>query len=236
MKDCPTGCCSCSSFHRSVFSSLNADHLPLLDGNVTHKSYKKGQVIFYQGNEPHGLYCIHTGKVKLYRQGMTDRNTIVRISGPGDLVGYRALLTGDEYTASAEVIEDTELCFIEKRVIDRLMAENPNLTFMLLRKLGRDLRASEDRFQRQTESQLRERIAELLILLKDQYGTTQEGSKQVINIKLSRREIADMLGTTIESVIRQISTLKKEGILEDINHSICIHNEQKLEHIARLDV
>lgn len=236
MTRCPPTCSSCESFSKSVFASLKPSSREFLESSLSHKIYKRGQAVFFQGNEPQGVYCIHQGKVKLYRQGISDRNTIVRIAGPGDLLGYRALFSGEEYTASAEAIEDASICFFEKRVLESLIRSDPNLAFTLLRKIGKDLRASEDRFQKQTEAQLRERVAGLIVMLKDQHGVTSHNGQNVLNIQLSRREIADMLGTTIESVIRQISQLKKEGLLEDLDHKICIRNEPALQNIAGLDI
>ena len=102
----------------------------------------------------------------------------------------------------------------------------------MLRKLAKDLRTAEDRFEHLVESPLRVRLAELLIAFLDHYGTTFEDGQPILNIRLSRKEIAKLLGATTESVIRQISSFKKENLVWSKNNAIAILNPDKLRQMV----
>ncbi len=227
-------CTNCTSFKKSLFSCLSDKNISFLESSLIHRSYKKGQTIFYKGDQPKGLYCVHSGRIKLIRFGLNDHSVIVRFVVSGDLLGYRSLFSKEPYSASAKVVEDAAVCFIPKTYIDMLINRDENLPQALLSKMSRDLRDSEDRLLSFVDASLRERLAEFLIALKEQYGVIIRDGKEFINFKLSRREMACFLGTTTESVIRQISQFKKEDLIKEELEGISI-NEDQLHSIAYLN-
>ncbi|MBL7684426.1 MAG: cyclic nucleotide-binding domain-containing protein, partial [Deltaproteobacteria bacterium] len=121
-------CHQCAVRFGGVLCALKEEPLLELDHHKTVNRYKKGQIIFYEGNEPFGLYCINAGRVKLYKSGEEGRNQIVRIAGPGDLLGYRSLFAEEPYQATAEVMEEAEICCIDRNVFFPILAKNPELS------------------------------------------------------------------------------------------------------------
>ncbi len=187
---------------------------------------KKDQVLFHEGSVPLGLYCIDYGKIKLNMIGSDGREHIVRLLKDGEVIGYRALLSGDHYKATATAIEDTEVCLIPKVVIDKMILKSDRFLKELIRKLSTDLTNAEQSITSIAHKSLRQRVAESIIHLKDIYGF--ENDNQTIAVVLSREELASVVGTATESIIRQLSDLKKDGMIELDGKRIKILNENKL--------
>jgi len=138
-------CSSCKARINSVFGELSEDELEYWHSTKGYNFYRKGQVIFYEGNHPTGLYCIHDGKVKLYKIGHEGKEQIIRLAKAGDILGYRALISGDEYIASASTLEDSRVCFIPKDTIFDLFKKNMDFSLYLVKLLSQDLEHVENR-------------------------------------------------------------------------------------------
>lgn len=206
-------CETCESRGKGVFCDLPADMLGQLSGKKTSNLYKAHQVIFYEGNQPFGLYCIKSGKVKVYKTDTEGHQQIVRLVGAGDLLGYRCLISNEIYSATAETLSDTEICFIDKQTFMDLIEQHPKTALNLLRSMAQDLRSAEDQHINLVHKNTSERLAELFLLFHKRYGK-KEGKKIVLDIQLTREEIAEMIGTTQESVIRLMSKFKQDGLIE----------------------
>ncbi|MBI4374534.1 MAG: Crp/Fnr family transcriptional regulator, partial [Deltaproteobacteria bacterium] len=201
-------CETCSPRLMGVFCSLENNSLGEFSRHKTTNEYKKGQIIFYEGNQSYGLYCIYSGKAKLYKTGVDGKQQIVRISGPGDLLGYRAFFSDEPYHATGEVLEDAAICCIDKNAFLSVLGKNTNLALNLIKKMAKDLRVAEDLATSIAQKSVRERMAELILMLKKSYGKqTKKGF--LIDIHLSREELAEMIGVTQETAIRLLSEFKK---------------------------
>src|SRR5690606_7989694 len=119
-------CMSCAQRHSSVFCSAHPNHLEEINLSRICSGYKKGQVIFNEGAHPFGLYCINTGKIKVSHRGQDGREVIIRLAKPGDLIGYKALLSGNRYHASAVALEDCSVCFIPRDLIFDILKKDAN--------------------------------------------------------------------------------------------------------------
>lgn len=227
-------CPECQSRLQGVFCNLSDPCLEEFNSSKTSNIYTKGQVIFYEGNNPFGIYCIFSGRVKLYKMGSNGRPQIVRLAGPGDILGYRSLFAEEPYHATAEAIEDTEICCIDKNAFMKVVSNTPELGFNLLRKLSRELRSAEDMATSIANKSARERMAELLLMLNETYGRPK-GKSITIDLKLSREEMAEMIGTTQETAIRLLSEFKKDRLISVQERDITILNHQALLKTANLD-
>jgi CRP-like cAMP-binding protein len=107
-------CEDCAS-KGGMFSCLSKEDITRLGEDKGNNFYKKGQVIFYEGNYPRGLYCIYKGKVKVSKLGDEGKEQIVRISGNTDTLGYRSLLCNEAYRATATALEDSYVCYLSKK-------------------------------------------------------------------------------------------------------------------------
>lgn len=228
-------CQSCSSRLLGVMCNLEAKALKECSDHKTTNTYKKSQIIFYEGNQPYGLYCIFSGRVKLYKSGVDGKQQIVRIAGPGDLLGYRALFSEEPYTATAETLEDATICCVDKNTFFPLIGRNPDLALNLIKKLARELREAENLATSIAQHSVRERMAELLLMLKETYG--KPGKKGIlIDLRLSREEMAEMIGITQETAIRLLSEFKTDGMIDVKDRDITILDAKALLKTARIEI
>ena len=233
-KNIHSSCEHCVSRSEGIFCDL---HLPEMDEISQFKinnTYKKGQTLFVQGNHPFGIYCISNGNIKLTKTGIDGKETIVRIAQGGDILGHRSLFTDDNYSATATAMEDTEVCFIDKKFILKIIEKNPSVALNIINKLSRDMGSAEKKLSSLHQKNVRERLAELLLSLKATHGTLEEG-KWKIELKLTREEMATMIGTANETLIRFMTEFKEAGIIEQVGKTIFITNEEELLNWANLN-
>ena len=228
-------CKNCSSRVLGVLCNLDDKGVTECNEHKTTNAYKKGKVVFYEGNQAYGLYCVFSGRIKLYKTGVDGKQQIVRIAGPGDLLGYRSLFAQEPYHATAEALEEATICCIDKNAFFPVLAKNPTLAINIIKKLSKELRAAEDLATSIAQRSVRERMAELLLMLKETYG--KPGKKGVrINLELSREEMAEMIGITQETAIRLLSEFKQDGLIDVQDRSITILKPDVLLETARLEI
>lgn len=232
-KSTPPGCDSCEGRSQSIFCCLTEDELKKLSVNKNHNLYKKGQVIFFEGNHPNGLFCIYSGKVKVHKMGDDGKEQIVRLAKKGDILGYRALLSNEPYFASATAIEDTTVCYLSKSSYLNILLNNPQLSLETIKLLSSDLKYAEEMIISMAQKPVRERIAETLLMLKEYYGIDE--SSNTINAVLTREDIGNLAGTTTETSIRVLSDLNKENVIDLMGKKIKILDQKKLVKIAHLN-
>jgi len=226
-------CETCDSRGKGIFCHLEHDELTDVSNHKVSNTYKKGHVIFYQGNPPFGLYCINSGKIKISIVGDDGKETIVRIATAGDVLGHRSLFSNETYSATATALEDTAMCFIDKKFIFKSMQENPSIALNIIQKLSAEMGAAEHKCATMVQKNVRERLAELFLMLTKSYGVQEQGRTR-LDIKLTREEIASMIGTASETVIRFITEFKEEGMIEQDGKTIYVLNEPKLVEFANL--
>jgi CRP-like cAMP-binding protein len=189
-------------------------------------------VIFYEGNQPQGLYCISSGKVKIHKLGDDGKEQIVRLAKDGSIIGYRSLLSNENYFATATAIEDTVVCFFPKAVYLNLLLNNSSFSMKTIQMLSSDLKIAEQMITNMAQKHVRERMAETLLLLKEFFGT--EDDKATINTILTREDIGSIAGTTTETSIRVLSDFNKNKIIKLNGKKIKIINPKELTRIANL--
>lgn len=227
-------CMTCESRGQGVFCDLSQEHLEELNRAKIPENYKIHQSIFQEGAYPGGLYCIVKGKVKIFKTDSHGNKQIVRLAGPGDILGYRCLLSQEPYTANAEALEEVTICFISKKLFLHLLESSPKTAFNVMALLSKNLGQAEQQLFNTNHKNIRERMAELLLVFKRRYGEeTKEGIH--LNIQLSRNEIAEMIGTTQESAIRLMSDFKQNKLIAVEGRKITLLDVPGLIQIANLD-
>lgn len=224
-------CDECRSRLGNVFCSLSAAQVTEMDSEKNCSIYKKGQIIFNEGNKPAGVYCINKGKIKIYQTGEEGKEQILRLAKEGDVLGYRALISGEIYSGTAAVMEDATVCFIPKRTFFEFLHANSDLSTKMMQLLSHDLREAEARLTGLAQKPVRERMAEALMMLNEFYGTDNEGA---INASISREDIANIVGTATETTIRILSDFKTEKLIELAGKKIKINNHQGLIKTAHI--
>jgi len=229
---CSYDCRECPNCKISVFSDLSDDQFDFLNYEKSIVQLHKGQVLFLQDTKPHGLYCIKKGKVKIFRRGSEGKEQIVRLAADADVVGYRALLSEESYQCGAAALEETTLCYVPRQALKQIMENNVNIYKKMISLLSNDLKNAESKISELAQKPVRERVAETLMVLKNKYGLEADGA--TLNVVLSREELANLVGTATESLIRILSDFKKEGIIELDHKKIRIVDFEHLYTTAHL--
>lgn len=225
-------CSRCNPRNESLFATLTPPELTVVSSSKSCRHYSRGEIVFSAGDQPSGLYCVHDGVIKVYTLSSDGREQILKLANPGETLGYRALVSRQPFDVYAETIADARVCFIPGPVIFSSLASSENLTHRLIQLLSTELGEAEQQIVRLAQKPVRERLAELILLLENTYGTTEDGGG--IDIRLTRSELASMIGTVPESAIRALSKLKSEGIINLSGSSIQILKYKELVHAANL--
>lgn len=194
-------------------------------------SFQKNDIIFDDGEIPKGVYFLEKGAAKLSKSGAFGKDQILRFIKEGDIIGYRALLCGENFQAKAEAMTDIECTFMPADVFMDLLEVDSQLSFVMLQKIAFELGESSNTITFLAQKTVRERLAEILILLEQKLGTDPEG---FIKISLTREEIANIIGTATESAIRLISEFKQDSLIEVDGRNIKILNHDKLMKLGHV--
>jgi len=222
----------CLDGPHSIFRSLSQKDKETIVQCHTYAQYRKGELLLREGEKPHGLICLTSGKVKIFKEGVGGREQILSMIRPQGFIGYRAIFADSKYCASAVAIEDSTICIIEKDCIMRLIKRNPELALKFIRIFADELGFSNNRTVSLTQKHIRGRLAESLLVLKDTYGYETDG--KTIGLCLSREDIANLSNMTTSNAIRTLSNLASEDIIAIEGRKIMILDCNKLERISEL--
>lgn len=192
--------------------------------------YRSGDSIFKEGNTMLGIHFIMTGAVKVVTSGLNGREQVVRLASDGDLLGHR-VLGNDKYYFNAIALKDTQICFLETSVFKEACMSSPEFSYRLLMFYALELRRTELRVKYHAQMNIREKVAQAFVYVNEIFNTDPETKK--LNIDLSRKEIADIAGTTSEQVTRQLSDFEEEGLILREKRDIKMLNIEGLENIIR---
>lgn len=193
--------------------------------------FNKGEALFEEGSNVDGIYFIENGTAKLYKLGFNRKEQILRFIKEGDIIGYRALLIDEAYQATAEAMSDLQAIFIPSDVFLHLLEVDSRLSYTMLQKISFELGESSNTVTFLAQKTVRERLAEVLLLLEQKLGTDPEG---FIKISLTREEIANLIGTATESAIRLISEFKQDDYIAVEGRNIKILNHEKLKKLGHV--
>lgn len=218
-------CQKCSCRPDMLFKEMPDEDVAVISMKKNCRRFKKGQIIFHEGQHSSGLYCINEGKIKLYKTSYDGREQIVRLCKPGEVLGYRAVISDKPYAASASTLEDALVCQIPKEEFFNQIEKNPAVALNLIKSLSQELRTAEDRMMNLAQKSVRERLAETLIILKETYGLDDDSA---LSISLSREDLANIVGTATETVIRLLADFKKEELISTKGKKIQLVDEKGL--------
>ncbi len=224
-------CQKCASHANSVFQDLDADNLQQISDNKSCAPFRKGQILFHEGTRPLGVYCLNRGTVKVFKTGFDGKEQIVSIAKPGVLLGYKALLSEELYSVSSETLEDCAVCFIPKGEFLNVLDHSNSLNRRLLRMVCREYGVMADMLTNISQRPVRTRLAVTLLMLRDTYG--QDGHEDgPVEINLTREDLANIIGTATETLIRLLSDFKEEGLITTKGRRINIAQVPGLVRIA----
>jgi len=214
-----------------IFSRLSVDDRKKIAEVANVKRFSRGDLIFEQDSPSDALYAIAGGRVKIFKMMPSGKDLILEVFGPGDPLGAVAVYIGRPFPASAAALEDTTCVVIPRVDFFRLLEQHPTLVRGLL--LGMTTRLVEltNRLAELTGGRIEARFARLFIKLADQMGRPERGGT-FIPLALSRQELADMTGTTIETCIRIMSRWGKDAIVRTEKDGFVVVSRRELDTIA----
>lgn len=221
----------CRIRSESVFKHLTKGELEKLNAEKTADIYKRGTIIYNEGSRITGCYCIFSGIIKIYKTGIDGKEQIIRFAKQGDLIGFRSVLSKELACTTAKVIEDSIACFIPADTFIDLIKSNGNFSLELLQLTCRELGEANEYITDIAQKTVRERLAEILIRLQNDFGLDKH---KVLQILLTREELANIVGTATESVIRLLSEFKQDNLIDLNGRKIIILNKSGLTRIANM--
>jgi CRP/FNR family transcriptional regulator len=211
----------------SLFQNLTDAELKELEPYLSTVTYKKKETIFSEGDPPDWFYIVLTGKVKITKLSHEGKEIILEVISPTDIFGGVAVIKGFSYPANAVAMEDSQVLKISRKNLLRLVDRFPNLMYCMALQLGERMKSSYDTLKNIALERVEARIAALLLKLAGKVGVeTRDGI--LIDMRLTKQDVADMVGTTVETSIRTFSKFKKEGLLDDKEGKIVIKDKDGL--------
>jgi CRP/FNR family transcriptional regulator len=215
-----------------IFSRLSPDDRRKIAAVATVREFGRGETIFEQESASDAFYAITAGRVKIFKMMPNGKDVILEIFGPGDPLGAVATYMGRPFPACAAALEDTTCVVIPRADFFRLLEQHPSLVRGLLLGLTTRLVELTNRLAELTGGRIEPRFARLFMKLADEMGRAERGGI-FIQLPLSRQELADMTGTTIETCIRIMSLWGKEDIVRTEKDGFVVLARPELDNIAR---
>lgn len=224
-------CDSCANRAHPLFRHLVEHELQDIMLNKITETYKRGSIVYREGNRMKGFCCVHSGIIKIYKTGFDGKEQIIRFAKPGDIIGYRSVVSGEPACTTTEVIEEAVLCQIPTDILLNLVKNNGRFAVELLKLTCKELGEANSYITDIAQKTVKERLAEILIHLDDEFG---EDSQGVFKISLTREELSNIVGTATESIIRLLSEFKSLGYIEINGRKIKILDKPGLKYIANI--
>ncbi|TXK73137.1 Crp/Fnr family transcriptional regulator [Mesonia sp. K4-1] len=222
-------CENCIIRQMNSFKALKKEELKQMADNKKTKTIKKGEIIFKEGERLGGVFCVRNGISKLSKMSDNGRDQIVKIATKGEVLGHRSVISSEATNLSAVALEDMEVCFIPKSHIEEPLQTNPVFTNAVLKHMAQELKFADDIIVNMAQKSVRQRLAEVLLYLEENFGIDKDG---YLYLQLSRADIADVVGTATELLIRTLTKLKKEGLVVTAGKRIQILDKKALLQIV----
>jgi len=226
-----SNCSSCAIRTHPLFRHLNEEEIQDISLNKITETYKRGSIIYHEGNRMKGFYCVNSGIVKIYKTGFDGKEQIVRFAKPGDLIGYRSVVSNEPACTTAEILQESTLCHIPTDMLLNLVKTNGGFAVALMKLTCKELGEANAYITDIAQKTVKERLAEILIHLDSEFGTDDLG---ILNISLTREELSNIVGTATESIIRLLSEFKNNGTIELNGRKIKILDKPGLKYTANI--
>jgi CRP/FNR family transcriptional regulator, polysaccharide utilization system transcription regulator len=217
-------CENCASRKNSLFNCFDNEQVDDLSHHKSCNFYKKSQPLFLEGSFPRGVYCLNEGKVKVFTRGDEGKEQIIHIATSGEIIGFRAMFSGDPYKVSASTLEESNICFIAKDDFLNMLDVNATLRNNIMKELSKELGERAVFITNMAQKPVRERLAFSLVVLNNIY------KDEMIN--LSREDLANFVGTATETLIRLLKEFKEDGFIEIHTRKIEILALNKLVQLS----
>lgn len=216
----------------SLFRDLNDAEMDKIIQISIAREWKKGNHIFMKDDPIENVYFIYSGKIKIYKSDINGREQIVNIIKNGDMFPHVGFFRNGGYPAFSEVIEDAILIVISKDDFEKLLLDNPELCIKVFKVLGEKIIDLQERLEEKILNNTYEQIIKLLIRLARSHGQKKTDVSYLLKAEFTNKDLANMIGTTRETVSRTLTKLKKEKLIEvDSKGNIMIDPDKLMNEI-----
>lgn len=222
-------CNKCAFEINSIFKHLTKDEADELNYLKEFRVFKKGAVLYQEGSRISGFYCINKGIIKVFKTGPDGKEQIIRFAKPGDIIAYRSVISNEPACTTAKVLEEAYTCFFPSEILSTLVKKNPNFALDLVKLICEELGEANSYITDIAQKTVRERLAEVLLKLVADFGIDENNQ---LKISLTREELANIVGTATESVIRLLSEFKSDRLVDLSGRKIIILNLKGLEKLS----
>ena len=196
-----------------LLSGLSQAELDRIAQVSVPRSFPKGARVFHEGDESDACYIIRSGEVRVTREHSDGRAIALATLGAGEIVGELAMLDGEVRSASVEALSDIELLAVAARDMRGLLERNPEITAKLVIALTRRVRETNERVARQSFQTVPSRVAGVLSQLVAEAGSDGNGARDGVTIRMNQADLAQLAGTSRESVSRFLAVLERAGVV-----------------------
>jgi len=215
----------------NIFKGLLPSDLDLLYQDMVCNIYKRGSIVYSEGSRISGTYVVCSGILKIYKTGFDGKEQIIRFAKEGDLIGFRSIITDEPACTTAQVLQEAILGFMTGETLNILLKNNSEFAMSLMKLTCKELGEANKFLTNLAQKTVRERLAEVLLLLMDTFDLEQDYS---LKISLTREELANMVGTATESVIRLLSEFKSDKLIDINGRKIKLLNIPKLIKVGNV--
>ncbi len=221
-------CDQCIVRELSSLKALNKEELIKLADCKSTYTIRKGEAVFSEGENVNGIFCVREGVCKLTKLSANGNDHIVKLVAKGELLGQRSMISDEPVNLTAVALEDMTVCYIPKQEVMEFFNNNNRFSFQVMKTICGDLKEADDHLVTMAQKSVKQRLAETLLYLHETFGESEDKS---LNLKLSREELAGMIGTATESCIRLLSEFNKAGYIALSGKKITVLNSSALRKI-----
>jgi CRP-like cAMP-binding protein len=231
-KDRTLNCSQCPAWKTSAFAALSAENLEFLERKKQLGEYSRGDTFSVKDQPAVDVYCLQSGSAKVVlTDEKTGRESLVRLAAPGEMLGHRCIFSRETFRGTASALTESVACKMSKDVIYELIERSPAFSVELLKVMGQEVAAAERHHQSFSQKNLRERLAELLLILRGRFGVSSDLGWR-LNTRLTRQELSSWVGASREAVIRCLSDFIEEHLIVYQGDEIHVCDVNGLERVA----
>ncbi|MBZ0270533.1 Crp/Fnr family transcriptional regulator [bacterium] len=214
-----------------IFSGFDLDELARIQALAVEESFAKGAAIFWEGDPPTHVVVVIKGKVKLFKQSRSGKDTILRIVDAGETLGDVAVFDGRPYSSSAKAMTAATILKIPRAEYLDMVKRRTDVTYEIILEFARQIREAQEVIQNLAVERVERRIVHLLLKLGDRAGRADGANRVRIPFALTRQDISEMVGSTVETTIRILSRMTKDGLIETKGRSIILNDINALRSL-----
>jgi len=206
-------CGACPNRAYTEWRDLTPENLAKLEAGMRPNDYAPGEVLYHQGDEVNGVFCIKSGLIGERHVEADGHSMLVRLHQPGSTVGYQEFLTKGTYRNTAEVMQQSHACFIDRATITELLIRDPSVGQRFLQRSLKDTEDMEKNYVASKTMDLRRRLLHLILVLYERFGREELDGSGFLKVPIAKKDLAELAGTVPETLSRTIKKLRTENLV-----------------------